>query len=225
MMKKLLTLSVIFVSLSAYSQTTMGFILPSLTFKALTTNSATKAKITYSDHLEAARSHRIPMLENYGQMDELVENQKLMPVPESGLGYTTMKLTHSKAYLTPKSTEILANIGKRFATATDDKFFTVTSMTRTAETQAKLRRVNSNAAAGDSSHNYGASFDISYVRFNKVVGANASLEKKLESVLKELQEEGKIYYIKEYKQRCFHITVIGEDNNLPKDLVYSEHNH
>lgn len=202
---------VLCLSFSAYSQMTLGYILPSLSFKALTTNTATKAKITYKDHLEAAQAHRIPMLENYTQMDEFVAEKKLILVPEQGVGYTTQKLVHSKAFLTPKSTEMLTEIAKQFYELTDNKYFTVTSMTRTAETQAKLRRVNNNAAAGDSSHNYGASFDISYVRFNQVVGRNISLETKLEAILKELQEQGKIYYIKEYKQRCFHVTVLGED--------------
>jgi hypothetical protein len=85
--------------------------------------------------------------------------------------------------------------------------FTVSSITRTLEDQCRLRRVNSNAALGISSHNYGNSFDISYVRFNGVLKHNPKMEAALEKVLKYYYDLGRIYYIKEKQQSCYHITV------------------
>ncbi|MBW8360143.1 MAG: hypothetical protein K0M63_10140 [Weeksellaceae bacterium] len=57
------------------------------------------------------------------------------------------------------------------------------------------------------SHHYGNSFDISYVRFNDRLSRNSSLEQILEKVLKEYERAGKIYFIKEKQQSCYHVTV------------------
>lgn len=43
-----------------------------------------------------------------------------------------------------------------------------TSLLRSAESQAALRRVNANAAAGRSSHEFGTTFDLAYRRFEPV---------------------------------------------------------
>jgi hypothetical protein len=67
--------------------------------------------------------------------------------------------------------------------------------------------VNSNASLGISSHNYGNSFDISYVRFNDVLKYNPKMEMALEKVLKYYEKAGRIYFIKEKQQSCYHITV------------------
>lgn len=84
---------------------------------------------------------------------------------------------------------------------------TYTSLTRTLEDQCRLRKVNRNASSGLSSHNYGNAFDVSYVRFNDRLERNERLEKILEKVLKEFENAGKIYFIKEKMQSCYHVTV------------------
>jgi hypothetical protein len=73
--------------------------------------------------------------------------------------------------------------------------------------QKKLYRRNRNATAGNSSHSYGVSFDISYIRFNGKKAFNYKAQKQLEAVLNYFQEINKIYVIKERKQNCYHITV------------------
>src|SRR5690606_41195357 len=70
-----------------------------------------------------------------------------------------------------------------------------------------FRRSNINAASNESAHTFGASFDISYVRFNRKRGRNTRLERALEKVLKQYQKQGKIYFVKERKVSCFHIVV------------------
>ncbi len=86
-------------------------------------------------------------------------------------------------------------------------FFVVTSLTRTEADQNRLRRVNVNASSNDSSHSFGSAIDISYVRFNHKKQPNQKLEKQLEDVLKQFQKSGKIYFVKERINKCFHIIV------------------
>src|SRR5690606_18914885 len=98
--------------------------------------------------------------------------------------------------------------GTEFYSKSKKKTFTVTSVTRTLDDQQRLARVNSNAVTNKlSSHNYGCSFDISYIRFNRKKAPNARLEKMLQDILTRMQREGKIYFIKEYREKCFHVTV------------------
>lgn len=163
-------------------------------------------KITYNDHLHEAESFDIPLILNDEQMDSLVLANHLVTVPEEGEGYKIQKLTHSKAYLNETSYLILKEISSIFYKETGVEL-SISSLTRTLENQNKLRRVNSNAAKGDSSHNYGASFDISYSKYGDKNGRNYANEKLLQSILEDFAADGKIYFIKERRQPCFHITV------------------
>ena len=165
------------------------------------------SQIKYDDHLNAATAAGVPPVKDAAQLRSLINRKKLQLVT-ARRGYTIAKLTHSKAYLTPKSYNVLKQIGTSFYTKSKSKTFTVTSLTRTIQDQQRLSRVNSNAVTTKlSSHNYGCSFDISYVRFNRYRAPNARLEKILQDILTQMQKQGKLYFIKEYKERCFHITV------------------
>lgn len=163
-------------------------------------------KITYEDHLHEAESFDIPLILNNEQMDSLILANHLLAVPEEGEGYKIQKLTHSKAYLNETSYLILKEISSIFYKETGVEL-SISSLTRTLENQNKLRRVNGNAAKGDSAHNYGASFDISYARYGDKTGRNYANEKLLQSILEDFAADGKIYFIKERRQPCFHITV------------------
>lgn len=173
-------------------------------------------KITYEDHLHEAESFDIPLILNNEQMDSLVLANHLLAVPEEGEGYKIQKLTHSKAYLNETSYLILKEISSIFYKETGVEL-SISSLTRTLENQNKLRRVNSNAAKGDSSHNYGASFDISYAKYGDKIGRNYANEKLLQTILEEFAADGKIYFIKERRQPCFHITV-RNFNPVLKDI-------
>lgn len=163
-------------------------------------------KITYDDHLNEAKSFEIPLIENFDQMDSLILSNHLIAVIEESDFFKIQKLTHSRAYLNSSANAILLEIAEKFNKETQYSL-SISSLTRTIETQNKLRRVNSNAAKGDSSHAYGASFDISYTQYGDKKGRNYANERVLESLLNEMVDEGKIYYIKERKQPCYHITV------------------
>ncbi len=158
----------------------------------------------------AAESFNVPIVKSFDDIEGLVATKKLVAIPEEGNGYTIEKLTHSKAFLNNRAKTVLERIASKFLDE-NNATITVTSLTRSEESQASLRRVNSNAAKDESSHNYGASFDLSYTKFNNKYSYSKTHRDNLEAILKQLQDDGKIYYIKEYRQHCFHVTVRNPD--------------
>ncbi|MEB2784784.1 DUF5715 family protein [Algoriphagus persicinus] len=161
----------------------------------------------YDKHLYAAEYNGFGLIEDESHFKKLIEEQKLVLVNQ-GAGYEVMPLTHSHPYITPYSKIILEELGLAYQTLSDtDSFFTLTSVTRTPEQQKSLRKRNRNATSGVSSHSYGASFDISYIRFNGKKRFSRTTQKKLEKILDEFQKADKIFYIKERKQSCYHVTV------------------
>ncbi len=161
----------------------------------------------YKPHLDASKSFGVKLLQDSKAVQKYINNGKFHKIKKSGKGYRVQKLDYSRAWMVSKGKLMLEKIGTRFSKETKGHTFTVSSITRTLEDQCRLRRVNSNAALGISSHNYGNSFDISYVRFNNVLKYNPKMELALEKVLKYYYDVGRIYYIKERQQSCFHVTV------------------
>jgi hypothetical protein len=96
---------------------------------------------------------------------------------EDSTEYWVMRaLTHSEPYVTPDARALLLEIGRRFHARLDAMGvpryrMEVTSLLRTAASQAELRRVNPNAALGESTHEYGTTMDVAYASF----GAPAEL--------------------------------------------------
>ena len=123
-------------------------------------------------------------------------------------------LTYSRPYLVPRAAAMLHEIGRRFndslaARGGGDYRIKVTSVLRTPENVALLRRKNKNAI--DSSvHQLATTFDISYSNF-ACFGAScprsmAQLKELLAEVLYAMRQEEKIWVKYEKKQPCFHIT-------------------
>lgn len=163
--------------------------------------------LLYKPHLDASKSFNVNILKNTSQVQKYINKGKFHTVKKTGKGYKVQKLEYSRPYLVSKAKATLEKIAARFSKETKGSTFTVSSITRTLEDQCRLRRVNSNASLGISSHNYGNSFDISYVRFNNKLQINPKMEAALEKVLKYYADAGRIFYIKERQQSCFHITV------------------
>lgn len=161
----------------------------------------------YAQHLSASKKFKVSILKDDKTIKKYRSNGKLSPVKKIGKGYRISKLDHSRALLVPKAETMLLEIAKKFSSKTKGSTLTFTSLTRTLEDQCNLRKVNPNASIGLSSHNYGNSFDISYVRFNDRLAKNERLEKILHEILKDYEKAGKIYFIKERQQSCFHVTV------------------
>ena len=123
-------------------------------------------------------------------------------------------------YLVPKASHLLQHIGRRFLDSLAVKqiplhTIIVTSVLRTEEDVARLRRINGNASE-QSCHRFGTTFDISYNRYHTVAPPddpnrravrNDSLKFILSEVLRDCREEGLCYIKYEVKQGCFHVTV------------------
>lgn len=168
-------------------------------------------RLRRSDHIDlhrkSAAQFGLPMINTSAELQQLVDSGKLVSVTENK-GYKIHTLTHSHPALIPEAYEALKEIGIQFWDHTGpDNIFMVTSLTRTSDDQKRLRKVNLNATRNESTHCYGCSFDISYVRFNAVKEPNPKLQKILEDILVRMKDEGRIYVIIEKKSACYHITV------------------
>lgn len=167
-------------------------------------------------HLAAAKSFGINPLENREEAESLKE--QLTHITTNPY-YCVDSLTHSIPYLVPRAGELLDSIGANFldsltAKGLNPNKITVTSVLRTKDDVKRLRRRNGNASE-NSAHFYGATFDVSWKRFEKVededgrplenVGSD-TLKLVLSEVLRDLQANNKCFVKYELKQGCFHIT-------------------
>lgn len=128
--------------------------------------------------------------------------------------YYIDELTYSLPYLVPRAKKLLDDIAQTWkdsltARGGGDYRLKVTSMLRTPATIKKLRRRNT-AAVDSSAHQYGTTFDISFVKFVCDNPSNPrtaeDLKNLLAEVLYDLREKGRCYVKYEHKQGCFHIT-------------------
>lgn len=131
--------------------------------------------------------------------------------------YEVEELTHSIPYLIPQAAELLHDIGKNFQDSLTNLNASlykvkVTSVTRTITDVKKLKKRNSNSSV-NSTHQYGTTFDISWVRYTKVDEKDTlnidkdELKMVLAMVLRDLKREDRCYVKHERRQGCFHITV------------------
>lgn len=167
-------------------------------------------------HLPMAQSLGIPPLNN---RDEAEHSKDRLQEILSGELYDVDSLTHSIPFLVPRAVACLDTIGQRFLDSLASKGLNpyrvrVTSVLRTKEDVAKLRRRNINAVE-QSAHSHGTTFDISWKRFNQIpdpggrphqeVGAD-TLKLVLSEVLRDMKDQQRCYVKYELKQGCFHIT-------------------
>ncbi len=190
--------------------------------KAIGTVRVNRYRDFNSEHLVHAKQLGITPFKTEKQFNAekkgLVSEGKLEKIT-NGNQYIISKLGHSHPYLVPEAAKLLDDIGNHFAKKLDENdkgryYFRVSSLLRTAESQKKLSRSNSNAAQ-QSAHLYGTTFDIAYsavvkkplpwIRRNV---ADASVIKLLSDAIGELKKEGRCLVVTEYKEKCFHITVV-----------------
>ncbi|MDD2437046.1 MAG: DUF5715 family protein [Massilibacteroides sp.] len=164
-------------------------------------------------HLAAAKKIGIkPVASRKGAKHATREMEEI----ETNHFYEVEELTHSIPYLVPEAARLLEDIGRNF----QDSLYNlnaslykikVTSITRTVEDVSKLRRRNFNSSA-NSAHQYGTTFDVSWVRYTKINEKDPldidkeRLKMVLATVLRDLQRNGRCYIKHERKQGCFHIT-------------------
>ena len=144
-----------------------------------------------------------------GKYSQLQSSKRLKKI-ETNANYVVRDLTYSSPYVVPKMAKLLDDIAASLQAKTQSNArFVVTSVLRTNEDIAKLKRVNGNASS-DSCHCNATTVDISYVRFGQDGDneqENYQLRLALAQTLHELRNEGRCYVKIERKQYCYHITV------------------
>ena len=129
--------------------------------------------------------------------------------------YAMARLDASIPYLVPRAAILLQDIGRNFFDSLQVKglplhLLVVTSVLRTEQDVARLRRSNKNATE-QSCHLYGTTFDINYNLFHPVNPSRETPGDKLKfvlsEVLRDLRQEGRCYIKYETVEPCFHITV------------------
>ena len=165
-------------------------------------------------HLAAARELGIEPLAGAEEIGDA--SRRLRRVKSCGL-YEVDELTHSVPYLVTEARDLLEQIGENFLDSLDSKGLPeyrliVTSVLRTDESVARLRKGNINASA-NSAHLYGTTFDIAYARYvqeSRRETTRDKLKTVLAEVLQDLRKAGRCYVRYEYKQGCFHVTARPE---------------
>jgi hypothetical protein len=120
--------------------------------------------------LQRARELGITPDQAEAALQRLVAEGRLVTVEESSHWWIVRELDYSVALMTPDAYRLLRLIGERFQARLDELGlppyrYELTSILRSAEDQARLRAVNPNAAAGESTHQYATTFDIAYNAF------------------------------------------------------------
>jgi hypothetical protein len=166
----------------------------------------------------------------------------LVELEDSTAYWVVRELDHSVPFVTPGTRALLQEIGERFqerigALDLPPYRLEVTSVLRTAESQADLRTTNPNAAAGTSTHEYGTTLDLAYssyaapadaypvdhegppwlgVYLDRIAAAvleaaAARKSRELQAILGEelrrLQDAGAVMVTLERQQPVYHITV------------------
>ena len=165
-------------------------------------------------HIEAAQRLGINPVSSREEAKKATRKMKEISTNDY---YEVEDLTHSIPYLVSEAEKLLEDIGRNF----QDSLYNlnaslykikVTSVTRTVEDVTKLRKRNVNSSANPA-HQYGTTFDVSWVRYTKIKEKDPldidkdDLKMVLASVLRDLQRAGRCYIKHERKQGCFHITV------------------
>lgn len=170
-------------------------------------------------------------------LDEAVRSGRLVALEDTTESWTVRELDYSEPYITPATEALLVEISNRFHARLDSlalpRFrLDITSVLRTPEKQAALRRANANASRVESAHEFGTTLDIAYRRFSPPASYDApfgdhpatrfladsllaetarlrgaELQAVLGRVLLELQHEGKVLVMMERSQTVYHITV------------------
>lgn len=155
----------------------------------------------------------------YNRADAEARKRELVYVGFSPY-YHIDPLYSSIPYLVPRAAELLQDIGSAFFDSLYVKGvplhrLIVTSVLRTQEDVAKLRRRNGNATE-NSCHLYGTTFDICYNRYKTVENPdgpsrrmvrNDTLKWVLSEVLRDMRDQKRCFIKYEVKQGCFHMTV------------------
>jgi len=122
-----------------------------------------------AQHLARARALGVRPA-NGEELERMLADGRLVVLTDSTEHWITRGLGGSMPLVTPSARALLELLGERFHGRLAEMGlppfrFEITSVFRTAETQARLRERNANAAAGTSTHEFGTTVDVSYAAF------------------------------------------------------------
>ena len=163
-------------------------------------------------HLEKAREIG---LKTIPEKRDAIDTKLLVKVEESD--YLTIdELRYSVPYLTAGAAGELNRIAKAFHDSLTRKQLPVyklvcSSILRTEEDVARLRRSGNPNASDNSAHCHGTTFDITYTNYDRDEETDEfmqpfELTKVLGEVLRDEKNAGRILVKYERKEHCFHIT-------------------
>ncbi|HEU0014575.1 MAG TPA: DUF5715 family protein [Longimicrobium sp.] len=168
------------------------------------------------------------------EIQRLVRAGRLVPLGDSTEHWVLRRMEHSVPYATPDTRAMLLELGRRFHQRLDSLGLPryrmkITSVLRTDETQAELRKVNPNASQTVSAHEFGTTLDVSHQRFAAPAdpeGAAAAgwevesemldslgvrnfqaLQAELGRAIAELRRQGALRVMMEDRQPVYHMTV------------------
>lgn len=121
-------------------------------------------------HLARARRYGVPRPSSDEELLALQQAGRLVELEPESRYWVVRELEYSLPYVTPDTRTLLEEIGERFQTRLAELGappfrLEISSVLRTAEIQAALRRSNPNAARGTSAHEFGTTVDIAYAAF------------------------------------------------------------
>jgi hypothetical protein len=159
------------------------------------------ARFGNQQQLERARALGIQPGPTADQLAALQQEGRLVRLDESTRYWVVRDLDYSVPIVVPSVQSLLNEIGERFQARLNELDlpafrYEITSVLRSDEDQQALRRVNPNAAAGTSTHQFATTIDIAYSAFaapaEPVVsidpGESAWLRPHLESVAAAMTE-------------------------------------
>ncbi|CAN5818788.1 hypothetical protein BH23GEM7_BH23GEM7_39020 [soil metagenome] len=122
------------------------------------------------EHLVRARALGIEPGPTAERLATLEREGRLVRLEESTRYWIVRDLDYSVPLVVPSVRALLTEMGERFHArlaelALPPFRLEVTSLLRSAEDQAALRRVNPNAARGESTHEFGTTVDVAYSAF------------------------------------------------------------
>lgn len=171
-----------------------------------------------SNQIHLATAERLGVKPIKDRIQAEKNKDKLVFVGSSPYFYVK-KLYNSIPYLVPRAAVLLEHIARTFQDSLMIKgiplnTLIVTSLLRSEEDVAKLRKYNGNAS-NNSCHRYGTTFDIAYNKYKMVEDPDMpkvrpvrddTLKYVLSEVLRDARKQGLCYVKYEKRQGCYHIT-------------------
>jgi hypothetical protein len=123
------------------------------------------------EHIERARALGVAAVDDTAAIHRLVDDGRLVRLPDSTRHWVVRELDQSLPYVTPDKLTALEELGDRFHARLIDAGlppfrFEISSALRTGDLHQLLRARNRNASQKESSHEFGTTVDIAYNEFS-----------------------------------------------------------